>query len=88
MNMQPAILPGAPRAARYLSFSLLPETDAATSMNAVAALSVDESIAVGVNCHLRQKLRTHQGLLGPDAELFGCRSSRQTCNQKNKKSGF
>jgi putative iron-dependent peroxidase len=48
MNNQPSILPGVPRVARYLSFSIRPDATPEASMEVVQALDIDETIVVGI----------------------------------------
>jgi len=76
MGMQPAILPGAPRVARYLSFSVTPGTDAAGSLNAIKTLAIDEHVAVGIGAPLIALwkatvpgLRTFPAMSGPGVEV-------------------
>ena len=47
-NAQPAILPGAPRAARYLSFQLVPGAEPDAVRDALLALTVNENLVVGL----------------------------------------
>ena len=74
--MQPSILPGVPRAARYLSFSCRPGADAATTRDAVASLAVDEALTVGFGAPLIalwggsvDGLRSFPALSGPGVEV-------------------
>lgn len=74
--MQPSILPGVPRAARYLSFSCRPGVDASTSRDAVASLEVTEALTVGLGAPLIalwgssvHGLRSFPALSGPGVEV-------------------
>jgi porphyrinogen peroxidase len=75
-NVQAAILPAAPRLARYLSFSLRPDTAPAASRALVASLSIDERCAVGIGGPLAahwgndlQGLRVFPALSGPGVQI-------------------
>ena len=48
LNIQPSILPGVPRVARYLSFSCQPGANPAASLASVQALNVDARIVIGI----------------------------------------
>jgi len=76
MNVQPSILPGVPRVARYLTFSCSPESDPAESRESVQSLAVDEQIVVGIGEPLLahwgaavEGLRTFPALSGPDVQV-------------------
>lgn len=76
MDAQPAILPGVPRAGRYLSFSMQPDAEPATCLTAVAALDIDDGLVVGVGEPLVARfpgpvdgLRTFPALSGPGVEI-------------------
>ena len=76
MNMQPAILPGVPRIARYLSFSLRPGAKRAESMGSLREIAIDESLVVGIGEPLSahwgsavRGLRTFPALSGPGVEM-------------------
>ncbi len=73
---QPSILPGVPLAARYLSFSLLPEADPDTVRESVQALDIGEGIVVGLGEPLIallgssvEGLRTFPALSGPGVQV-------------------
>ena len=74
--MQPSILPGAPAAGRYLSFSWRLGTDPETAKRAVAALDLDERTTVGIGAPLvtlwgasLDGLRPFPALSGPGVEV-------------------
>lgn len=76
MQQQPAILPGVPRVARYLSFSIRPGTSPRETRASVAALDIDETIGVGIGEPLiahwnsvMDALRTFPALSGPGVEV-------------------
>ncbi|MCP4331612.1 MAG: Dyp-type peroxidase [Gammaproteobacteria bacterium] len=76
MNVQPSILPGAPRVARYLSFSNRPGTGSAASMELVQSLDIDDRIVVGIGEPLVAhwggnvpELRTFPALSGPGVQV-------------------
>ena len=76
MPAQPSILPGVPRVARYLSFSVDPETPAEASLAAVGNLDIDERMAVGLGQPLLahwgsavDALRTFPALSGPGVQV-------------------
>jgi len=76
MNAQPAILPGVPRVARYLTFSCSPGSDPVESRESVQSLAVDEQIVVGIGEPLLAHwgtavdgLRTFPALSGPDVQV-------------------
>ena len=72
MTAQSSILPGIPRAARYLTFSVRPGIDPALSRDSVLALTIDDRIAVGIGEPLIEHwgrridgLRSFPALSGP-----------------------
>ncbi|MEP0202911.1 MAG: Dyp-type peroxidase [Halioglobus sp.] len=74
-HSQLSILPGPSRVARYLSFSITPGAEPAITREAVAALAVDEYIAVGIGEPLLafwgaavDGLRTFPALSGPGVQ--------------------
>ena len=74
--MQPSILPGAPVAARYLTFSCRPGTDATSVTRAVEAIDIDEAIAIGLGAPLVSLLggkvsglRPFPAMSGPGIEV-------------------
>jgi porphyrinogen peroxidase len=76
MNAQPAILPGVPRVARYMSFSNLPGASPDKSLKSVQALDIDERIVVGIGEPLialwdsvLDGLRTFPALSGPGVQV-------------------
>ena len=76
MNAQPSILPGAPRVARYMSFSNRPGTGSAASMELVQSLDIDDRIVVGIGEPLVAhcggnvpELRTFPALSGPGVQV-------------------
>jgi len=76
MNIQPAVLPGVPRVARYLSFSLRPRATRAASMEVVRVLDIDEQMLVGIGAPLAacwdgsvDGLRTFPALSGPGVQI-------------------
>jgi putative iron-dependent peroxidase len=76
MNNQPSILPGIPRIARYLSFSLRPGVLAPASMEVIQALGIDANIVVGIGEPLAthwnsavKGLRTFPALSGPGVQV-------------------
>jgi putative iron-dependent peroxidase len=76
MNVQPSILPGIPRVARYLSFSLRPGVRTAVSLQSIRALDIDERIVVGIGMPLVMhwgsvvgELRTFPALSGPGVQV-------------------
>ena len=76
MSFQPSILPGVPRVARYLIFSVRPEVEPAVSREAVQALDIDEQMAVGFGEPLLEHwgadvdgLRSFPALSGPDVHV-------------------
>ena len=76
MEVQPAVLPGVPRVARYLSFSNRPGVTPAASMEVVQALNIDEQIVLGVGVPLAahwnsavEGLRTFPALSGPGVQI-------------------
>lgn len=76
MNPQPAILPGVPRVARYLTFSCSPGSDPVESRASVRALNIDEQMVVGIGEPLLAHwggavdgLRTFPALSGPDVQV-------------------
>ena len=76
MNAQPAILPGVPRVARYLTFSVRPGVEPTVSKEAVKALDIDERIVVGLGEPLLENwgaaangLRSFPALSGPGVEV-------------------
>jgi len=76
MNNQPSILPGVPRVARYLSFSIRPDATPEASMEVVQALDIDETIVVGIGealvAHWQGAiagLRTFPALSGPGVQI-------------------
>jgi len=75
-NKQLSILPGVPRVARYLSFSVTSGAEPASTTAAVQALNMDEQIAVGIGepllAHWGAKvegLRTFPALSGPGVQI-------------------
>ena len=76
LNVQAAILLEAPRVARYLSFSLRPDTAPAASRDLVAALKIDDRCVVGIGGPLvahwgndLQGLRVFPALSGPGVQI-------------------
>jgi len=76
MNAQPAILPGVPRVARYMSFSNLPGAGPDEALKSVQALDIDERIVVGIGEPLiahwgsaLNGLRAFPGLSGPGVQV-------------------
>ena len=76
MNAQPSILPGVPRVARYLSFSLRSGIAPKDSRQSVEALDINENIAVGLGESLVahwgggiDALRTFPALSGPGVQI-------------------
>ena len=76
MNVQPSILPGVPRVARYMSFSLRPGVESAASMELVQSLNIDDRMAVGIGAPLVAhcggvvpQLRTFPALSGPGVQV-------------------
>jgi hypothetical protein len=74
--MQSAILTGVPRVARYMSFSLRADAAQATSIEPVQAISIDDSIVVGIGepliAHWRSSisgLRTFPAISGPGVQV-------------------
>ena len=75
-NMQPGILPGVPRVARYLSFSCRPGVDASATKHALQTLTVDDDMVVGIGEPLAKLweervdgLRSFPALSGPGVEV-------------------
>jgi putative iron-dependent peroxidase len=76
MTAQPSILPGVPRVARYLSFSIRPGATRAATMEAIRALAIDERMVAGIGepliahweCSV-DGLRTFPALSGPGVEI-------------------
>lgn len=73
---QPSILPAGPSVARYLTFSLTPDSDPVQSRSAVQALDIDEMITVGIGEPLTEHwggnvdgLRTFPKLSGPEVQV-------------------
>jgi len=66
MNAQPSILPGAPRVARYLSFSNRPGAGSAASMELVRSLDIDDRMVVGIG----EPLVAHCGGIVPELRTF------------------
>ena len=73
---QPAILPGVPDVARYLSFSIRPDASPRATLQAVRSLDVGERIVVGVGEPLVSQwgkslegLRPFPDLSGPDVQV-------------------
>ncbi len=71
-NVQPSILPGVPRAARYLSFNMKPGADPDGVKRAIASLEIDDRLVVGIGEPLVALwkasvpgLRTFPALSGP-----------------------
>jgi putative iron-dependent peroxidase len=76
MNAQPSILPGVPRVARYMSFSLRPGAGSAASMELVQSLDIDDRMVVGIGAPLVAhwggvvpELRTFPALSGPGVQV-------------------
>ncbi len=76
MNAQPSILPGVPRVARYMSFSLRPGAESAASMELVQSLVIDDRMVVGIGAPLVAhwggvvpELRTFPALSGPGVQM-------------------
>lgn len=76
MSVQPSILPGVPRVARYLTFSCRPESDPAESRELVRNINVDEQMAVGIGepllAHWNTNvggMRTFPALSGPGVQI-------------------
>lgn len=74
--MQPSILPGVPRVARFLTFSCRPGSDPANSSKAIRALRVGEDLVVGLGEPLVSLwsssvdgLRSFPSLSGPGVEV-------------------
>lgn len=75
-NMQPSILPGIPRVARYMSFSARPDANPETSRESIGALNIDERMVVGIGEPLIalwggtvDGLRTFPSLSGPGVHV-------------------
>ena len=76
MTQQAAILPGIPRVARYLCFSLRSGTSPETTRALIRDLAVDENIVVGLGQPLirfwggeLEGLRTFPSLSGPGVQV-------------------
>lgn len=76
MNAQPSILPGVPRVARYLTFSVRRDVEPTVSKECVQAIHVDEEIVVGIGKPLLERwgtavdnLQSFPALSGPDVEV-------------------
>ena len=76
MSFQASILPGVPRVARYLTFSIRQGDGPTVSKDAVRALDIDERIVVGLGEPLLEKwgtaidsLRSFPALSGPGVEV-------------------
>jgi porphyrinogen peroxidase len=76
LTAQPAILPAAPRVARYLSFSLRPDTAPAASRDLVRALNIDDRCVVGIGGPLvshwgneLEGLRVFPAMSGPGVQI-------------------
>ena len=75
-NMQPSILPGIPRVARYMSFSVRADANPETTRKAIHALNIDERVVVGIGEPLTalwggsvDGLRTFPALSGPGVHV-------------------
>lgn len=73
---QPSIMPGAPRAGRYLCFNLSPDADPADVVSTLQALVMDERLTVGLGAPLVAYLkasipglRTFPALSGPGVQV-------------------
>jgi len=76
MNVQPAVLPGVPRVARYLNFSIRPGATRAASMAVIRTLDIDEQMLVGIGEPLAafwkscvDGLRSFPALSGPGVQI-------------------
>ena len=76
MSVQPSILKGVPRVARYLSFSSQPAVSPTDSLETVQALNIDEHIVIGIGEPLIAQwggvldgIRTFPALSGPGVEI-------------------
>jgi putative iron-dependent peroxidase len=76
MNPQPSILPGVPRVARYLGFSIREDVTPGVSRQSVEALDIDENVTVGLGeslvAHWGSEisgLRTFPALSGPGVQV-------------------
>ncbi len=74
--MQPSILPGAPVAGRYLTFSCQPGADASSAIRAIEAINIDEGIVIGLGAPLVSLidgkvsgLRPFPAMSGPGLEV-------------------
>ena len=76
MNQQPGILPGIPRVARYLSFSVRTNSTKDSVLQSLRTLAIDNRCVVGVGAPLilhcggsLEKLRTFPPLSGPGVQI-------------------
>ena len=76
MNSQPAIMPGVPRVARYLTFNVQPGAEPVASIDRVQTLAIGDGIVVGIGEPLIshwgtsiEGLRTFPALSGPGVQV-------------------